>query len=424
MSARAIILTGVFFLIAYFVIAQDYQHFFNEAKKALGEKRYQEFYTLIKKAHELHPYHQTILWYTGVAAALNDKQDEAISYLTKAININAGYNLDDPNLNAIRQHPGFQQLIQTKNKLNQTLIHSDTAYVIQDRQLHLESVAFDPVEKTIYGGSIHKRKIIRINSKGVVADFTQPEQHGTGSIFGLKVDAKKRFLWACSAAIPEMQHYDSTMAPALFQFDIKTGRLVGSFRPVDTLRHQMFGDLVLDSKGTPYVSDSRNNIIYRYDFERRELRPYFFSKEFWSIQGLCFSEDDNMLYIADYVKGIFMLDVKTMKLSKVNAPYDLSLKGTDGILFYKNSLITIQNGVQPNRVVRHFLSQAGNSFMRYEYIDNAHPAFGEPTIGSLPQNTLFYVANSQWNVYENGKIKDPTELHPIVILKYVLNEGK
>ena len=60
MSARAIILTGVFFLIAYFVIAQDYQHFFNEAKKALGEKRYQEFYTLIKKAHELHHYHQTI----------------------------------------------------------------------------------------------------------------------------------------------------------------------------------------------------------------------------------------------------------------------------------------------------------------------------------------------------------------------------
>ena len=128
MFTRARILTGVFFLIGYFALAQDYQHFFNEAKKALGEKQYQEFYTLIKKAHELHPYHQTILWYAGVAAALNNKPDEAISYLTKAININAGYNLDDANLNAIRNHPGFQQLIQTKNKLNQTLIHSDTAY--------------------------------------------------------------------------------------------------------------------------------------------------------------------------------------------------------------------------------------------------------------------------------------------------------
>jgi hypothetical protein len=157
---------------------------------------------------------------------------------------------------------------------------------------------------------------------------------------------------------------------------------------------------------------------------RGELQPYFSSKEFWSIQGLCFSDDDERLYIADYIKGIFMLDVKTMKLSKVNVQYELSLKGTDGLLFYRNSLITIQNGVQPNRVVRHFLSEAGDSFIRYELIDNAHPAFGEPTIGSLSENTLYYVANSQWNVYENGKIKDPAKLHPIVILKYVLNEGK
>jgi hypothetical protein len=114
-----------------------------------------------------------------------------------------------PNLNAIRKDPGFQQLIQTKNKLNQPLIHSDTAYVIQDRQLHLESVAFDPVEKTIYGGSIYKRKIIKVNSGGVVSDLIQPEQYGLGSVFGLRVDAKNRTLWACSAAISEMQHYDS-----------------------------------------------------------------------------------------------------------------------------------------------------------------------------------------------------------------------
>src|SRR5688572_8876561 len=124
MYTRAIILTWASFLISYFSLAQDYQHFFNEAKKALSEKRYQEFYTLIKKAHELHPYHQTILWYTGVAAALNDKPEESIAFLTKAINISTGYNLDDSNLNAIRQLPAFQQLVRLKEELNQAVIHS------------------------------------------------------------------------------------------------------------------------------------------------------------------------------------------------------------------------------------------------------------------------------------------------------------
>jgi sugar lactone lactonase YvrE len=424
MYTRAIILTWASFLISYFSLAQDYQHFFNEAKKALSEKRYQEFYTLIKKAHELHPYHQTILWYTGVAAALNDKPEESIAFLTKAININAGYNLDDPNLNSIRTNPKFQKLILTKEKLNQPIIHSDTAYAIEDRQLHLESVAFDPVDKTLYGGSIYKRKIIKVNNAGITSDFTQSEQYGMASVFGLKVDAEKRILWACSSAIPEMQHYDSTVASALFQFDIKKGALINSFHPVDTLGNHIFGDLELDSKGIPYVSDSRNNVIYKFDEDQRKLLPYFTSREFLSIQGLSFSDHDKLLYISDYVKGIFALDTKTMRLSKVNVRYDLSLKGADGISFYKNSLITIQNGVQPNRVVRHFLSASGDTFVRYEYIDNAHPAFGEPTIGAISENTLVYVANSQWNGYTDGKIKASSELHPIVILRKDFADGE
>jgi tetratricopeptide (TPR) repeat protein len=417
--SRRTILTSVLLLVSYHLIqGQDYQYFYNEAKTALSEKRYQEFYSSIKKAHELHPYHQTILWYAGVAAALNNRPDESIALLTKAININAGYDLDDPNLNSIRMLAEFQKLVQTKQELLQTQIRSDTVNTFQDRQLHLESVAFDPFDKTLYGGSIQKRKIVKVDRRGIVSDFTREEQYGMGGVFGLRVDINKSMLWACSSPIPEMQNYDSTLVSALFQFDIKTGALVQSYKPQDTLTNHVFGDLVLDSKGTPFVSDSRNNVIYRYDGKQLKLVPYFSSKEFWSIQGLAFSEGDKYLYISDYVKGVFLLDIQTMKLSKVDAPYDLSLKGTDGLLFYKNSLITIQNGVQPNRVVRHFLNTSGISFTRYEVIDNAHPAFGEPTIGTIREDTLMYVANSQWNGYQDGKIKPSAELHPIVILKY------
>ena len=314
--------------------------------------------------------------------------------------------------------PEFKKLVQTKLKLSQPQIRSDTVEIFQDRQLHLESVVFDPINKTMYGGSIHKRKIVKVDRSGIVSDFTREEQYGMGAVFGLRVDINNRMLWACSSAIPEMQNYDSTLVSTLFQFDISTGALVQSYKPQDTLKNHVFGDLVLDSKGTPFVSESRHNIIYTYDSKQLKLLPYFSSKEFWSIQGLAFSEGDKLLYISDYIKGIFSLDTQTLKLAKVDVPYDLSLKGTDGLLFYKNSLITIQNGVQPNRVVRHFLNTSGNSFIRYEVIDNAHPAFGEPTIGTIIEDTLMYVANSQWNGYEDGKIKSSDELHPIVILKY------
>ena len=395
---------------------QDARSFYAEATKALEGKNYKEYYASIQKAYALHPYNQNILWHMGMACALNHKAEEAVDFLKQAININTAFDLDDANLKSLKSLPAFQQLVKSKAILERPVIHSDTAFVLADRQLHLECVAFDPVGGSLFGGSIHKRKIIRIDSKGVVADYAQSGQYGLGAVFGVRVDVQKRILWACSSPISEMQDYDSSLASGLFQFDIGSGRMLNVYNPVDTLREHLFGDLVLDAKGIPYVSDTRNNIIYRYDATQNQLLPYFSSREFWGIQGITFSDNDQFLYIADYVKGIFALDIQTQTLFKVNAAYDLSLKGTDGMVFFDNSIITIQNGVQPFRVTRHYLDASHTRFIRYEYIDNAHPAFGEPTIGSIIDDKLYYVANSQWAGYENGKAKKAEDLKPIIIL--------
>jgi sugar lactone lactonase YvrE len=399
---------------------QDARHFYTEAKKAQETKDYPQFLALIMKAHELHPYHQGILWNAGVAAALNNKLDQAIDFLNRALNIDATFDLNTPELTALKDHSGFLQLRKTKENLLRSVVTSDTAFVLDDRQLHLESVAFDEKDKVLYGGSIHKRKIIKINRDGRVSDFVSSEQDGITGVFGLKVDSQKRVLWVCSSPVQEMQHYDSTAVSKLYKFSLSTGHLVQAYQPADTLSGHIFGDITLDSKGIPFVSDSKNNHIYKYDAKLDKLVSFFSSKEFWSIQGLSFSENDQFLYISDYVKGIYRLTMKTLDLIKVTTSYDISLKGTDGIQFYKNSLITIQNGVQPNRVVRHYLDDTGERFIRSELIDNAHPAFGEPTIGSLSNGVFYYVANSQWSGYENGKIKDNAALKPIVILKHNL----
>lgn len=412
-----------FCLPANIAFPQDVQYYYNAAKKAFENKDRQEFYSNIMKAYELHPYNQNILWHAGLAAVLNNKPEESITFLVRAININTGYDLDDPNLVSLKGNEAFRQLKSTKKTLETPVIQSDTAFVVFDRQIHLESVAYDPIGDALYGGSIHRRKIIRIGSDGTVSDFATSGQSKMGAVFGVKVDHSKRMLWACTSAVPEMQQYDSALISTLCQFDIVSGKLLNSFQPADTLTGHIFGDLVLNSKGEPFVSDSRNNIIYRYD-PLGKLLPYFSSEEFWNIQGLAFSDDDRFLYISDYIKGIYLLDMQSGKLTKVAVSYDLSLKGTDGITFFKNSLITLQNGVWPNRVVRHFLNETGTEFIRYEYVDNAHPAFGEPTIGSLWKNTFYYVANSQWSGYENGKIKNAADLQPVVILKHTFHKIK
>jgi sugar lactone lactonase YvrE len=401
-------------------IGQDVQRYYTEAKKALENKDHAQFYASIMQAYDLHPYNQNILWHAGLAAALTNRSDEAIAFLVRAINIDANYDLANPNLSSIKSLPAFQQLSKSKDMLNRPVIRSDTAFILEDRQLHLESIAFDPIGKALYGGSIHKRKIIKVDEQGGVSDFTLAEQYNIASVFGLKIDTCNKILWACSSAVPEMQHYDSSLASSLVKFDLNTKQLLKSYQPADTLSGHIFGDVILDSKGAPYVSNSKNNLIYKYDQGLNSLIPYFTSTEFWNIQGLAFSEHDKALFISDYIKGIYKLDTKTMKVTKMSVAYDLSLKGSDGIYYFRNSLITVQNGVQPNRVVRHFIGESGTEFVKYEYIDNAHPAFGEPTTGTFSGDTFYYIANSQWNGYDKGKIKAAKDLSPTVILKQSL----
>ncbi len=397
--------------------SQNVQFYFTEATEALKKRDFVRYDSMISTALKMFPQHPIIIWHAGKAAALNNRPDSAIALLRKAINIRSDFNLSEADLFNIWKHPEFENLEKEKATLETPVITSDTAFVIDDRQLHLESVAYDPREKVLYGGSIHKRKIIRITRDGKVSDFIKAEEHGITSVFGLKIDTRRRLLWACASPMKEMQNYDSTATSALYQFSLKNGKLLASYSPSDTLTGHVFGDVILDGNGNPFVSDSKNNIIYTIDREKGVLVPFFTSPEFWNLQGMTFSGDFQELYVSDYIKGIYVLDMRTRHLTPVKAAYAISLKGADGIYFYRNSIITIQNGVYPHRVVRHWLNESKNAFDRYTVVDNNHPAFGEPTIGTFDGNTFYYVATSQWNGYENGKVKTASQLRPIVILR-------
>ena len=309
-------------------------------------------------------------------------------------------------------------MIDLQIKLRKPIIQSDTAFTLNDRSLHIESVAADPATGNFYLGSIHKKKIIEVGKDGRVGDFTTEGQDGLTSVFGTKIDPKKRVLWVCSSPMEEMESYDSLAPSTVSEFDLRSGKLLHQYRP-STSAKNIFGDLALNSRGEVFVSDSKNNIIFRVNQENGSLDSYFKSGEFWNLQGLSFSDDDRFLFIADYVKGPFRLDTRTNMLIKIETNIESSLKGIDGLLFYKNSLIAIQNGTNPLRVTRHYLDSTLSTIVRDEIIDSGHPAFNEPTIGTIYKGMFYYVANSQWGGYnDQHQINHSDKLQDIVILKY------
>ena len=167
---------------------------------------------------------------------------------------------------------------------------------------------------------------------------------------------------------------------------------------------------------------NRYNIIWTLSPITDQLEVYYTSPEFWNIQGLTFNQNQDWIFISDYVKGVFKINLSTKELKKIATGQEVSLKGIDGIYFYKGTLIAIQNGVNPLRVTHYYLNERQDEIIDYKIIDNNHPDFNEPTLGVIIDKDFYYIANSQWGGYDSdNKIKPNEMLKDIVILKYRLN---
>lgn len=394
----------------------ELQQAYSQGMQAYKDGDYKTFYSAIMKAHQIHPYHQGILYQAGIAAALNNKPDEAVGYLKKAVLIQNDFNLDVPDLQPLNTRSDFKALKKLQEEYRIPVIASDTLFTLKDRSLHVESVCAGEANGVYYAACLHGKKIVRIEN-GVSRDFITSAQGGIGPVFSVRVDTRKKILWAASSPMPD---FNDTTSPrsALYKYDIKTGKLLAKYEPADQSKTYVLGDIALSSKGEVYVSDSKNSFIFKLDESKKVLEQYYSDDQFWNIQGITFSDDDKFLYVSDYIKGIFRLEVKPRYLEQLKCNLDVSLKGIDGLLFYENSLIAIQNGVKPLRVTRLTLSKAGDAVTAFRVLESNHPAFNEPTNGTIAGSTLVYVANSQWSGYDNqNQPKPDNQLQDIVVLQ-------
>lgn len=391
-----------------------------EARKALAGKDYPAAYDALTKAYAFHPYHQAILYNLGVMAAATGRPDESIPHLRKALHVNAGYKLDVPELALLKDRPDFQELLELQKRLQTVVTHSDTAFIVKDRSLHIESVTMDTKTGTRYVGSVHKKKIVAIDKEGQVTDFIAPGAHGLTAVLGLRVDPRGQFLWACSSPMEEMEGYDSLAPSRVFQFELPSGKLIASYEPPAPTGH-VFGDLAIGPGGQVLVSDSRTNEIHVVNEATKKLDRFLTDSDFWNIQGITFTHDGKYLFISDYIKGPYRLELANRQLIKLDSRIDDSLKGLDGLLWHKNSLIGLQNGTSPLRVMRFTLNNSLDTIVTAEIIDQGRPELNEPTQGTIAGGNLYFVANSQWGGYDRDhKQKPATELQDIVVLKYKL----
>ena len=110
------------------------------------------------------------------------------------------------------------------------------------RDLIPEGIAVDQNTGFIYISSIAHHKIVILDSNRNHRDFIKEDQDGYLEGLGMKIDDKRKWIWAVSNTWGKMN------TAQLHAFELSSGKMKKHFTIKDTARHG-FNDLVLMKKG-------------------------------------------------------------------------------------------------------------------------------------------------------------------------------
>lgn len=299
---------------------------------------------------------------------------------------------------------------------------SQVAFRIADAGLFPEGISCAR-DGNCYVASVHRRKVVRIGKGGAAKDFVPSARDGLLGALATAVSADGRLVWVTSAAIPQMEGYTSgdSLAAAVHAFDRASGRLVRRLTFPSGAGAHVPGDVYAAADGEVFVSDSRKAVIYRVPSQGDVLEVFAEDSLLRSPQGVAESSDGRHLYVADYSHGVLAIDRRTRAVRPLAAPHGATVLGIDGLARHGRSLIGIQNGVRAPRVIAMALSRDGLGITRVDLLDRNLPIADQPTIGALAGDDFLYVANSQWEQYDDaGNLRPGAVLSEPVVLRLPL----
>jgi hypothetical protein len=398
------------------------QQFEKQAVAAYQAKDLNAFLNNIKQAAALRPNHPRLLYILAKALALNGDLHQASKLLRRLASMGMAFRFENDKEFFEKFQPNdsaeiTRMFAQNRQPLNQ----SERRFTLPEKDLIVESIAYDPATKRFFFGSVHRGKIKVIDGNNAISEFSS-DADGLWSVLGMKVDEKRRVLWVCTAALPQFRGFQKTDegVSALLKYDLNNNRLVKKYLLKDSTKH-VLGDLVIGKNGDVFASDSVSPNIYRLNQKTDEIESFLTDKSFVSLQGLTFSPDEKTLFAADYSMGIFKINITTKKIDLIKPTENMAVLGIDGLYFHKGKLIAIQNGTNPQRLISLSLSKDDSRFTDFKTLEANHPDFSEPTHGVIVENKFYYIANSQWEmVNEKGEIPVPEKLQQPVVLRLKL----
>jgi len=389
------------------------------------KKDYNGFVHHLEKAIELLPNNKRLTFVLARGYALTGKNTAALKHLNHLVELGFLFEIEtEKDFDGIRKDEAFRELMEKVKEGKKPVIASTPAFSIKERDLFPEGMAYDPVEKMFFVSSLSKCKVARFDENGKSAgDFAASRLDGLLATVGMRVDAERRILWVCSnygypneALEKEKEPFGSAMVS---KYDLKTGKLIKKYTLPIKEKH-FLNDVALAPDGTAYLSDSHVPGVYRIDAKTDTIERLADFPDYGYPNGIVYSPETRKIFVA-CVNDVVVVDVGTGEVSTLAHPDNIYIAGSDGMYLYKNSLIGIQNSMQPERIVRMQLDKEQERVVKMTILESNNPDVLVPTTGVIAGSHFFFIANSQMMKMDNGKVPPLEKLGEIKILKIKLD---
>ena len=291
--------------------------------------------------------------------------------------------------------------------------------------------------ESFYVSSIQHHTIYRVALPGslpktgrrdcAMEELPLPAEAKRWPTLAVAADAKRNVLWVTASAMPGFSGIpkEDEGKALLMEIDAHSGKLLRRFDP-GTTGPAVLGDMCVTGTGTVYVTDSIGGGVYRLHGGLPAAKLEKIADGLFSPQTPVPSRDGKRLFVADYTMGVAVIDLPvadaapnpSAKLNYLPHPESVAVVGLDGLYQNGDSLIGIQNGTEPERILRLLMNAAQTEITGAQVIQQAGQL--DPTHAVEVDGWFYAVTNAGWSKVDDntGQLKPGEKFTPPVLLRF------